>query len=63
MPADPQRSLDVVRHAVEIGVNFIATADQYGPFISKQPIAEALHAYPDGGVVAIKGSKSPARPG
>ena len=55
MPDDPQRSLDVVRRAVELGVTFIDTADQYGPFVSEELIAEALHPYPDGVVVATKG--------
>ena len=55
MPEDRQRSLDVVRRAVELGVNFIDTADQYGPFTSEQLIAEALHPYPDDVVVATKG--------
>lgn len=55
MPAEPQRSLDVVKRAVELGVTFIDTADQYGPFTSEQLIAQALHPYPDGVVVATKG--------
>lgn len=55
MPEDPQASLDVLRRAVELGVQFIDTADQYGPFTSEQLIAEALHPYPDDVVVATKG--------
>lgn len=55
MPEVPQNSLDVVKRAVELGVNFIDTADQYGPFTSEQLIAEALHPYPEGVVVATKG--------
>lgn len=54
-PDDKQKSLDVVRRAVELGVNFIDTADQYGPFTSELLIAEALHPYPDDVVVATKG--------
>ena len=55
MPDDPQNSLDVVRRAVELGVTFIDTADQYGPFTSEQLIAEALHPYPENVVVGTKG--------
>jgi pyridoxine 4-dehydrogenase len=55
MPADPQNSIDVVRRAVELGVTFIDTADQYGPFVSEQLVAEALHPYPAGVVVGTKG--------
>jgi pyridoxine 4-dehydrogenase len=55
MPDDPQNSIDVVRRAVELGVTFIDTADQYGPFTSEQLIAEALHPYPDDVVVGTKG--------
>jgi pyridoxine 4-dehydrogenase len=55
MPEDKARSVNVLRRAVELGVNFIDTADQYGPFISEQLIAEALHPYPDDFVVATKG--------
>lgn len=58
MPAEPQKSLDVVRRAVQLGVNFIDTADQYGPFVSEELVAEALHPYPDGLVVATKGGLS-----
>jgi pyridoxine 4-dehydrogenase len=54
-PADPGNSLAVVKRAVELGVNFIDTADQYGPFVSEQLVAEALHPYPAGVVVATKG--------
>ena len=53
------RSLDearrVLRRAVEIGVNFIDTADSYGPEVSENLIAEALHPYPAGLVIATKG--------
>jgi aryl-alcohol dehydrogenase-like predicted oxidoreductase len=55
MPEDKARSIDVVRRAVALGVNFIDTADQYGPFVSEQLIAEALHPAPDDVVVATKG--------
>ena len=55
LPEDKQTSIDVVRRAVELGVNFIDTADQYGPFTSEQLIAEALHPYPEDVVIATKG--------
>jgi pyridoxine 4-dehydrogenase len=55
MPEDPQNSIDVVRRAVELGVTFIDTADQYGPFTSEQLVAEALDPYPENVVVATKG--------
>ena len=55
MPENPQNSIDVLQRAVELGVNFIDTADQYGPFTSEQLIAEALHPYQENLVVATKG--------
>lgn len=55
MPADPDNSRRVIRRAVELGVNFIDTADQYGPFTSEQLIAEALHESGQTAVVATKG--------
>jgi pyridoxine 4-dehydrogenase len=55
MPENPQNSIDVLQRAVELGVNFIDTADQYGPFTSEQLIAEALYPYKPGLVVATKG--------
>jgi pyridoxine 4-dehydrogenase len=55
MPENPQHSIDVLRRAVELGVNFIDTADQYGPFTSEQLIAEALHPYQKDVVVGTKG--------
>jgi len=54
-PANRDQALAVVRRAVELGVNFIDTADQYGPFVSEELIAEALHPYPADVVVATKG--------
>ncbi len=44
----------MLRRAVELGVNFIDTADSYGPYFSEELIHEALHPYPDGLVVATK---------
>jgi pyridoxine 4-dehydrogenase len=55
MPANPQNSIDVLRRAIELGVNFIDTADQYGAGASEQLIAEALHPYKQGLVIATKG--------
>jgi pyridoxine 4-dehydrogenase len=53
-PADHDECIRVLRRAVELGVNFIDTADSYGPDISEQLIHEALHPYPDGLVIATK---------
>jgi pyridoxine 4-dehydrogenase len=53
-PADPEECRRVLRRAVELGVNFIDTADSYGPNVSEELIAEALHPYPDGLVIATK---------
>src|SRR5271154_6650735 len=54
-PADRQEAIKVLRRAVELGVNFIDTADSYGPNVSEEIIAEALHPYPAGLVIATKG--------
>jgi pyridoxine 4-dehydrogenase len=54
-PDDRENALRVLRRAVELGVNLIDTADSYGPEVSELLIAEALHPYPDGLVVATKG--------
>jgi pyridoxine 4-dehydrogenase len=54
-PADRPAMLALLRQAVALGVNFIDTADQYGPFVSEELIAEALAPYPAGVVVATKG--------
>ena len=53
-PADHDECIRVLRRLVEIGVNFIDTADSYGPYVSEELIKEALHPYPDGLVVATK---------
>jgi len=55
MPENPKNSVNVLQRAVELGVNFIDTADQYGPFTSEQLIAEALHPYKENIVVGTKG--------
>jgi pyridoxine 4-dehydrogenase len=54
-PEDRQNSLAVLRRAVELGVNLIDTADSYGPDVSELLVAEALHPYPQGLVIATKG--------
>lgn len=53
-PKDRDEALRVLRRAVELGVDFIDTADSYGPFVSEELIREALHPY-DGVLVATKG--------
>jgi pyridoxine 4-dehydrogenase len=57
---DPQQGRRVLRRAVELGVNLIDTAEFYGPGVSERLIAEALHPYPKGLVIATKGL--PRRP-
>lgn len=54
-PKDRKLALAVLRRAVELGVNFIDTADSYGPYVSEELIAEALFPYPAGLVIATKG--------
>jgi len=54
-PADPAAAHRVLRRAVELGVNLFDTADAYGPEIAERLIAEALHPYPRGLVIATKG--------
>src|SRR6266513_2174979 len=60
-PKDRKRALAVLRRAVELWVNFIDTADSYGPNVSEELIAEALFPYPAGLVIATKGGWN--RPG
>ncbi|TLZ27656.1 MAG: aldo/keto reductase [Gammaproteobacteria bacterium] len=60
-PKEPAEAHRVLRRAVELGVNFIDTADAYGPEVSERLIAEALHPYPQGLVIATKGGL--VRPG
>jgi pyridoxine 4-dehydrogenase len=62
-PADRPGAVRVVRAAVEQGVDFIDTADSYGPFVSEQIIAEALHPYPEGLVIATKAGFTRQGPG
>src|SRR3712207_2181673 len=54
-PRDHDESLGVLRRAVELGINLIDTADSYGPHVSEDLIAEALHPYDDELVIATKG--------
>ncbi len=54
-PPDHDQAVATLRKAVELGVNFIDTADSYGPEVSESLIAEALHPYPDDLVIATKG--------
>jgi aryl-alcohol dehydrogenase-like predicted oxidoreductase len=54
-PADRASAIRVLRRAVELGINFIDTADSYGPGVSEEIIAEALYPYPAGLVIATKG--------
>jgi pyridoxine 4-dehydrogenase len=60
-PPDRDRARAALRQAVDLGVNFIDTADSYGPDVSEELIAEALHPYPDDLVIATKGGL--VRPG
>jgi pyridoxine 4-dehydrogenase len=60
-PPDLDRALAALRRAVELGINFIDTADCYGPDVSERLIADALYPYPDDLVIATKGGL--VRPG
>jgi aryl-alcohol dehydrogenase-like predicted oxidoreductase len=60
-PKDAKACRAVLRRTLELGVNFIDTADSYGPAVSERLIAEALHPYPRGLVIATKGGLT--RPG
>src|SRR4051812_48695697 len=60
-PRDREEAKAVLRRAVELGVDFIDTADSYGPDVSEILIAEALHPYPENLVIATKGGL--VRPG
>ncbi len=61
-PEDPEEARGVLKRAVELGVNFIDTADSYGPEVSENLIAEALHPY-DGILIATKGGLERTGPG
>src|SRR5947209_10811420 len=62
-PKDPAAAIAVLRRAVELGVNFIDTADSYGPGVSEELIAEALYPYPKDLVIATKGGWNRPGPG
>jgi len=63
MPADRGAALKTLRRTVELGINFIDTADSYGPNVSEELIAEALAPYPRGVVIATKGGWEREGPG
>ena len=54
-PRDRAEAIRVLKRAVDLGVNLIDTAESYGPHVSEELIAEALHPYPEGLVIATKG--------
>ncbi len=62
-PEDPEEARAVLRRALELGVNLIDTADSYGPEVSERLIAETLHPYPEGLVIATKGGLTRPGPG
>jgi pyridoxine 4-dehydrogenase len=62
-PPDRQNALKTLRRAIELGVNLIDTADAYGPETSELLIAQALHPYPNGLVIATKGGLTRPGPG
>jgi aryl-alcohol dehydrogenase-like predicted oxidoreductase len=62
-PPDRENALKVLRRAIELGVDLIDTADAYGPDTSELLIAEALHPYPNGLVIATKGGLTRPGPG
>jgi pyridoxine 4-dehydrogenase len=62
-PRDREHALAVLRRAVELGVNLIDTSNAYGPEINEHQIAEALHPYPEGLVIATKGGLRRTRSG
>jgi pyridoxine 4-dehydrogenase len=62
-PENPEEAKAVLRRAVDLGVDFIDTADSYGPEVSEELIAEALHPYPGGLAIATKGGFTRPGPG
>jgi pyridoxine 4-dehydrogenase len=62
-PDDPEGARRLLRRVVDLGVNLIDTADSYGPEVSENLIAEALHPYPEGLVIATKGGLRRTGPG
>jgi aryl-alcohol dehydrogenase-like predicted oxidoreductase len=62
-PEDPEAARGVLRHALELGINLIDTADAYGPEVNERQIAEALYPYPEDLVIATKGGLTRPGPG
>ena len=62
-PDDPEEAKRLLRRVVELGIDLIDTADSYGPEVSENLIAEALHPYPDGLLIATKGGLRRTGPG
>jgi pyridoxine 4-dehydrogenase len=62
-PKDPPAMRRLLRKVIDLGVNLIDTADSYGPEVSERLIAEALHPYPKGLVIATKGGLTRSGPG
>jgi pyridoxine 4-dehydrogenase len=62
-PADPEECIAVLRRAVELGVDLIDTADSYGPHVSEELIARALHPYPENLLIATKAGLVRTGPG
>ena len=62
-PADRAQAIEVLRRAVELGINLIDTANSYGPYVSEELIHEALHPYPKGVVIATKAGLARTGPG
>src|SRR3984957_11463036 len=62
-PADPDEAVRVLQRAVELGVDFIDTADSYGPFVAERLIKQALHPYKEGLVIATKAGFERPGPG
>jgi pyridoxine 4-dehydrogenase len=62
-PPDPDEAVRVLQRAVELGVNFIDTADSYGPFVAERLIKKALHPYKEGLVIATKAGFDRPGPG
>jgi pyridoxine 4-dehydrogenase len=62
-PKDRKHAHQVFRRAIELGANFFDTADSYGPYVDEELIAEALHPYPEGLVIATKGGLVRPSPG
>ncbi len=62
-PQDRENALQVLRRALDLGVNFIDTADSYGPHVNEEQIAQALYPYPKDLVIATKGGLTRGGPG